>query len=137
MVFVILLLGECQLLDPSLCAALRFLGLHQPSVLIIELGLKILQAVTMINCAQFGFGKKTFIFCSSLLVTLRPPWTASCSASSSFVCMSFTWRDNNYFRRRWFFLIYLEVEASPVLFSSLSIFLLSPELVRQTSSVNH
>ena len=52
MVFVILFLGECQLLDPSLCATLRLLGLHQPTMLVVKLGLKILQTLATVDCVQ-------------------------------------------------------------------------------------
>ena len=45
MVFVILFLGECELLDPPLCASLRLLRLNETSMLVIKLGLKILQAL--------------------------------------------------------------------------------------------
>ena len=44
MVFVILFLGECELLDSPLSAPLRLLGLHETAMLVIELGLKILKA---------------------------------------------------------------------------------------------
>ena len=52
MIFVILFLGECQLLDPSLCATLRLLGLHQPTMLVVKLGLKILQTLATVDCVQ-------------------------------------------------------------------------------------
>ena len=44
MVFVILLLGECELLDSPLSAPLRLLGLNETAMLVIKLGLKILKA---------------------------------------------------------------------------------------------
>ena len=44
MVFVVLFLGECELLDPPLGAPLRLLGLNETAMLVIELGLKILKA---------------------------------------------------------------------------------------------
>ena len=62
MVFVIFFLGECQLLDPSLCATLRLLSLHQATMLIVKLGLKILQALTMMNCVQNYFERKKPLF---------------------------------------------------------------------------
>ena len=45
MVFVILFLGESELLDPPLGAPLRLLRLNETSMLVIKLGLKILQAL--------------------------------------------------------------------------------------------
>ena len=62
MVFVIFFLGESQLLDPSLCAALRLLGLHQTTMLVVKLGLKILQALTMMNCDQNYLERKKPLF---------------------------------------------------------------------------
>merc|ERR1719510_1688171 len=42
-------------------------------------------------CSSSSCPSRSLIFCSSLETTFLPPFTANCSASSSLVCMSFTW----------------------------------------------
>ena len=135
MVFVVLFLGECQLLDPSLCATLRLLSLHQTTMLIVKLGLKILQALKMMKCVQNYLGEKNLYFLLESAGDFAP--TLDCQLLSLVqLCLHvFHLAGQKYFGRRWS--VYLAVEASPVLFSRLSIFLLSPELIRQTSSINH
>ena len=133
---MIFFLGESQLLDPSLCAALRLLGLHQTTMLIVKLGLKILQALKMMKCVQNYLENK-----KNLYFLLKPAGDFASALDCQLLgfvqlCLHvFHLAGQKYFGRRR--LVYLAVEAPPVLLSRLSIFLLSPELIGQTSSINH